>query len=95
MRLAPPRPDASRGLGARERGSRERDEVLISGPPEAGALAARHGFVRNARYEWSATGRPMPESSDSMDGEEEGEGGEDVGVKDARAHTHNNTHTPH
>jgi glucose-6-phosphate 1-dehydrogenase len=42
------------------------------GPPEADALAERHGFVRNARYEWSATGRPAPESPETS--EEEGEG---------------------
>jgi glucose-6-phosphate 1-dehydrogenase len=45
------------------------------GPPAADALAERHGFVRNARYEWSATGRPAPESpASASEGEEEGGG---------------------
>ena len=49
------------------------------GPPQADALAARHGFVRNERYEWTASGRPAPEESPSG-GEEEEEGeGEGLG----------------
>jgi glucose-6-phosphate 1-dehydrogenase len=46
------------------------------GPPQADALAARHGFVRNEKYEWTAGGRPAPEEDEggeNGEGEEEGE----------------------
>ena len=50
------------------------------GPPQADALAARHGFVRNEKYEWKATGRPAPEEEEvRCEGSDDGDGGQGGG----------------